>query len=164
MHRGQRAENWLFLPQNAVAQEILGNLENPHYSYFIHLLQPLLSNTLPNQLLCRLPNITLRTPLITSQLATNEWNQDPKGVSTKAVIKGDGCSIMSMLVPIVTGSLSADVGICCDTSRSYATTHSESSFEIDRPIDLIDSINRFDIDIDRSIRAASRSISIDYKS
>ncbi|KAH7462251.1 hypothetical protein FOMA001_g18519 [Fusarium oxysporum f. sp. matthiolae] len=38
------------------------------------------------------------------------------------------------------------------------------SFEIDRPIDLIDSINRFDIDIDRSIRAASRSISIDYKS
>ncbi|KAH7461855.1 hypothetical protein FOMA001_g18916 [Fusarium oxysporum f. sp. matthiolae] len=40
----------------------------------------------------------------------------------------------------------------------------EASFEIDRPIDLIDSINRFDIDIDRSIRAASRSISIDYKS
>ncbi|KAH7463260.1 hypothetical protein FOMA001_g18047 [Fusarium oxysporum f. sp. matthiolae] len=40
----------------------------------------------------------------------------------------------------------------------------QPSFEIDRPIDLIDSINRFDIDIDRSIRAASRSISIDYKS
>ncbi|KAH6881151.1 hypothetical protein B0T10DRAFT_411363 [Thelonectria olida] len=39
-----------------------------------------------------------------------------------------------------------------------------SGFEIDRPIDLIDSINRFDFDFDRSIRAASRSISIDYKS
>jgi hypothetical protein len=35
----------------------------------------------------------------------------------------------------------------------------DAGFEIDRPIDLIDSINRFDFDLDRSIRAASRSIS-----
>ncbi|RKK31227.1 hypothetical protein BFJ66_g15942 [Fusarium oxysporum f. sp. cepae] len=40
----------------------------------------------------------------------------------------------------------------------------KSSFEIDRPIDLIDSINRFDFDFDRSIRAGSESIyTIDFE-
>lgn len=36
----------------------------------------------------------------------------------------------------------------------------EASFEIDRLIDLIDSINRFHFDFDRSIQPVRRSISI----
>jgi hypothetical protein len=50
MHRGQRAENWLFLPQNAVAQEIPGNLGQGGIELLYVLLDQIVSVTLgPNR-------------------------------------------------------------------------------------------------------------------